>query len=257
MQVFATKLREPRKWHLFVKLKEQKKNEARNFLINNLKQKFMKRLFFSMALFAAAMISLNLCYNGGNNKSVDVREQAVGDYTVSATLYLYDGKTLTELDNNEFDGELPSVGKAELDGDGLKLTADGEVINLVKIAEASDGFTFDVKNMSVTETDEETGEQVTRTLNGFNGYELKSKDGSSVKCNGGFVSSTKTLEFYVEMPEEEKLAIIAMWVMPEDTMNDFMDKLFTGDKDGAYALLRQYSEGYSVVKQLELKSNMI
>lgn len=25
MQIFATKLREPRKWHLFVKLKEQKK----------------------------------------------------------------------------------------------------------------------------------------------------------------------------------------------------------------------------------------
>ena len=42
-----------------------------------------------------------------------------------------------------------------------------------------------------------------------------------------------------------------------EVMNDFMDKLFTGDKDGAYALLRQYSEGYSVVKQLELKSNMI
>lgn len=218
----------------------------------------MKKLFFSMALLAAAMIGFNLFFNGdGDNKNVDVREQAVGDYIVSATLYLYDGKTLKELDNDELGNEVPSVGKAEIDGDGIKLTADGEVINLTKIAEASNGFTFDVKDMSITETDEETGEPYTYTLNGFNGYELKSADGSSVKCDGGFVSSTKTLEFYVEVPEDEALALIAMWVMPEDAMDNFMAKLFTGDNDGAYSLLRQYSEGYSVVKLLELKSNVI
>ena len=217
----------------------------------------MKKVFFSMALIAAAMIGFNLFNNGDDNKNVDVREQAVGDYTVSATLYLYDGKTLKELDADELGDVVPSVGKAELDGDGLKLTADGEVINLTKIAEASNGFTFDVKDMSITETDEDTGESFTYTLNGFNGYELKSDDGGSVKYNGGYVSSTKTLEFYVEMPEDEALAIIAMLVMPEDAMDNFMAKLFTGDDDGAYTLLRQYSEGYSVVKLLELKSNMI
>ena len=193
----------------------------------------MKRLFFSMALLAATMMGFNSCDN--DDKNADVREQAVGDYTVSATLYLYDGKALTELDNEELGEELPLVGKAEIDGDGMKLTAEGVVINLVKIAEASNGFTFDVKEMSVTETDEETGEPLTYVMDGFNGYELKSDDGSSVKYDGGFISSTNTLEFYVEEPEDEALAIIAMMLMPEDVMGDFMAMLFTGDEDGAYA----------------------
>lgn len=208
----------------------------------------MKRLFFSMALFAATMIGFNSCDNGDDDKNVDIREQAVGDYTVSATLYLYDGKTLTELENEG--DEVPPVGKAEIDGDGMKLTADGEVINLVKIAEASNGFTFDVKDMSITETDEDTGEPFTYTLKGFNGYELKSADGSSVKYNGGFISSTKTLEFYVEMPEDQALALIALLAMPEELMEEFMGKLITGDEDGAYAILREYAEGRSVVMKV-------
>lgn len=203
-----------------------------------------------MALFAATMIGFNSCNNDDDNKNGGVREQAVGDYSVTATLYLYDGKTLKELDGDEVDNEVPPVGKAEIDGDGLKLTADGEVINLIKVAETPNGFAFDVKEMSVTETNEETGEPFTYTLNGFNGYELKSDDGSSVKYNGGFVSSTKTLEFYVEMLEDEALAIIAMVLMPEDLMEEFMAKLFIGDEDGAYTLLRQYSEGYSVVMKV-------
>lgn len=209
----------------------------------------MKRLFFSMALFAATMIGFNACDNNDDdNKNVDVREQAVGDYTVSATLYLYDGKTLTELEGEG--DEVPPVGKAEIDGDGLKLTADGEVINLVKIAEASNGFTFDVKDMSITETDEETGEPYTYTLTGFNGYELKAADGSTVKYHGGFVSKTNTLEFYVEMPEDQALALIALLAMPEELMGEFMTKLFAGDEEGAYAILREYAEGRSVVMKV-------
>ncbi|MBO7478543.1 MAG: hypothetical protein J6U04_11515 [Salinivirgaceae bacterium] len=207
----------------------------------------MKRLFFSMALFAATMIGFNSCDND-DDKNVDVREQAVGDYTVSATLYLYDGKTLTELEGG--DDEVPPMGKAEVDGDGMKLTADGEVINLVKIAEASNGFTFDVKDMSITETDEETGEPYTYTLNGFNGYELKSADGNTVKYHGGFISSTKTLEFYVQMPEDQALALIALLALPEDLMGEFMAKLITGDEDGAYAILREFAEGRSVVMKV-------
>ena len=209
----------------------------------------MKRLFFSMALFAATMIGFNSCDNSDDdNKNVDVREQAVGDYTVSATLYLYDGKTLTELEGG--DDEVPPMGKAEIDGDGMKLTADGDVINLVKIAEASNGFTFDVKDMSITETDEETGEPYTYTLNGFNGYELKSADGNTVKYHGGFISSTKTLEFYVQMPEDQALALIALLALPEDLMGEFMAKLITGDEDGAYAILREFAEGRSVVMKV-------
>ena len=207
----------------------------------------MKRLFFSMALFAATMIGFNSCDND-DDKNVDVREQAVGDYTVSATLYLYDGKTLTELEGG--DDEVPPMGKAEIDGDGMKLTADGEVINLVKIAEASNGFTFDVKDMSITETDEETGEPYTYTLNGFNGYELKSADGNTVKYHGGFISLTKTLEFYVQMPEDQALALIALLALPEDLMGEFMAKLITGDEDGAYAILREFAEGRSVVMKV-------
>jgi len=211
----------------------------------------MKKLLFSAALFAATMIGFTSCDKDDDEKSVDVREQAVGDYTVTSTLYMYDGKTLTELKGDEFEEEdVPTAGKAELDGDGMKLTADGDVINIVKIAEASNGFTFDVKEMSITETDEETGEPYTYTLNGFNGYELKAADGSTVKYHGGFIASSKTLEFYVEMRDEEAMAMIAMVLMTEEDLENFMAMLFSGDEEGALALLEQYGAGYSVVMKI-------
>ena len=129
---------------------------------------------------------------------------------------------------------------------GKILTQNGEIVNC---RDCPCGYwaLFVFKSRSYNQ---ETGEPYTYTLNGFNGYELKSADGSSVKYHGGFVSKTNTLEFYVEMPEDEALAIIAMLVMPEDVMEDFMAKLFTGDEEGAYALLEQYGAGYSVVMKV-------
>lgn len=46
MQVFATKSREPRKWHLFVKLKEQKKERGKKFFNQQSKTKIYEEVIF-------------------------------------------------------------------------------------------------------------------------------------------------------------------------------------------------------------------
>ena len=157
----------------------------------------MKKILYSVALLAATMIGFTSC---DEEEKVDVKEQAVGDYTVTSTYYWYDGKALEDM---ELEDDEPAAAKVVLDGDGLKMTCDGDVVSIVKIAEASNGFTFDVKEMSFTE------EGQTYTLKGFNGYELKSSDGKSVSYNGGYISANKTLEFYVELPTADVAKMFA------------------------------------------------
>ena len=135
----------------------------------------MKRIFYSVAILAATMIGFTSCDE--EDEKVDIKEQAVGDYNVTVQYYMYDnsGKELESFGDAD-----KGSGSVAINGDALKLTYDGDAYNLVKIAEASNGFTFDVEDLTATEDGK------TYTLTGYNAYELKSNDGKSTKYNGVF-----------------------------------------------------------------------
>ena len=158
----------------------------------------MKKILYSVALLAATMIGCTSCDE--EEEKVDVRDQAIGNYDVKINYFISDGKT---WDNSDFTPDT-ETGVASIDGDNIKLTIDGENFKLVKIAEASNGFTFDVEDVVCTE------DGTTYTLKGFNGFELVSKkDGKSTKFSGGFFSDTKTLKFYMEMPKDQFSAMLS------------------------------------------------
>lgn len=158
----------------------------------------MKKILYSVALLAATMIGFTSCDE--EEEKVDVRDQAIGNYDVKINYFISDGKT---WDNSDFTPDT-ETGVASIDGDNIKLTIDGENFKLVKIAEASNGFTFDVEDVVCTE------DGTTYTLKGFNGFELVSKkDGKSTKFSGGFFSDTKTLKFYMEMPKDQFSAMLS------------------------------------------------
>ena len=154
----------------------------------------MKRIFYLSALFAVTLVGFSACdeEDEEENKKVDFREQAVGTYDATINFYIADGK---EWDNSGMPEVKHSGIIASIDGNNIKLKLDeGEYLNLVKIAEASNGFTFDVEDCSYDGY----------TFIGFNGYELISKnDGKSTKFNGGFFSDKKTMEFYMECSKEQ------------------------------------------------------
>lgn len=158
----------------------------------------MKKLIYSVAMLAATMIGFTSCEE--EEEKVDVRDQAIGNYNVKINYYISDGKS---WDNSGIDPDT-DTGVASIDGNNIKLTIDGDDFKLVKIAEASNGFTFDVEDAVCTE------DGITYTLKGYNGFELVSKkDGTSTKFSGGFFSDTKTLKFYMEMPKDQFSAMLS------------------------------------------------
>lgn len=165
----------------------------------------MRKLFYSAVLFAATMIAVTSC-DKNNDEKTDIREQAVGDYNVTYTTYISDGNTYELLEKNKE----AVTGTISIDGEGLKLIVNGDIVNMDNIAEASNGFTFDIKNMTFFDD----GKAI--TLNGYNGYELKATDGTKTSHHGGYISDKKTLEFYVTRPKEELLATIAQYLIAND-----------------------------------------
>lgn len=159
----------------------------------------MKRFVYSVALVTAIMFGFSSC-DEDDETSVDVKEQAVGTYNVKVNYYVSNGK---QWDNSDFESGT-DTGNAFIEGDKLKITIDDETYSFVKIAEASNGFTFDVEDYSFVD------EGVTYTFKGLNGIELVSKkDGSSTKFNGAYFSDTKTLMFRFELPKEQFSAMLS------------------------------------------------
>ena len=157
----------------------------------------MKKLIYSAALFAATMIGFTSC---DKDDDADVKSEAVGDCTVKTTFLLYDGAKLSEFSTKEYDA---APGKIVNTNEGLQMQSEGDAISLINITESDNGFTCNVKDILVNDKDEATGETSTYTVTGFNGYEMK--------YNGGYNSSTKTLEFYLDWPmDKESLGYCAL-----------------------------------------------
>ncbi len=136
---------------------------------------------------ATVLVGFSSCNKDDDDKK-NVAEQAVGTYKAITNYYFEENM---KLSNSGMEADT-TVAKVTLDGKNLKVEIDDEVISLVNIKEASNGFTFDVADLTITE------DGVSYTLKGYKGYLL----GDNTGCDGAFISKDNKLEFYFEMPKE-------------------------------------------------------
>ena len=134
-------------------------------------------------------------------EETDVREQAVGNYSYTTTLYIEeDGKLvpfaseLAELaealgeEFNESDFKIKGTATVSKSGDNKILIkedeTDGDQWLLNNIREASNGFIFDVDKTTIDEVE----------FTNYDGYHL---EGETKTYGGGFIAASKKLEFYI------------------------------------------------------------
>ena len=156
-----------------------------------------------------------------------VAAEAVGNYNVTITPVIYNGEKFYEISSETDNG----TAIAALDDKNLTLTVkdeDGDdVYKLQKIAEASNGFTFDVEDFT-------DGDDV---FKGYNAYELKSSDGSSVKYHGGYISATNTLEFYYEAPRKYIEEILTAELLSDEEFIQGLATIYAIDEETADELV--------------------
>lgn len=120
----------------------------------------MKKILYSVALLAATMIGFTSCDE--EEEKPDFRDQAIGEYNVTLKQYYaiensdadeYTLYTMESVMKASGATDCPDLSKQftatlSKDGEGLKLTATSvfsDEWTFVKLAEASNGFTFDIK----------------------------------------------------------------------------------------------------------------
>lgn len=165
----------------------------------------MKKVKFLFAtLLMITMVGFSACNK--DDEESDVREQAVGNYSITTTLYVEEnGKLVSfaselselaealgeELDENDF----KFTGTATVAKDGsnkLLVNVDGDKFFLNNIREATNGFVFDVDATTVDDVE----------FTNYSGYYL---EGETKMYGGGYIAASKKLEFYVYTTMEEVL----------------------------------------------------
>ncbi len=166
-----------------------------------MKIKFILGSFIAMA----CAFSLTSCSDDDDDKKEEpVAQQAVGDYNVTMAYYLYDGETFSNLNLDA----VTSTATVTLNGNDLKLDSGDDIINIVKVAAASNGFTFDVEDWTTDDV----------TFTGYDAYALQSSDGKSVLYNGGYIAASKKLEFYMEMPKEYAESLVEAAMLSDEDL---------------------------------------
>ncbi len=139
-----------------------------------------------VALFALLTFTTFSCKEDDKDdpKPVDVREQAVGKYKGTwETLLLADFETeIFDEQNITF-----KVSKNKDNNASIDITFEGNVIKGVKVAEASNGFSFDIETQTIEDIDED-GEK--EEVEGEEFFEL-----GGTKYHGMFNSKTKEFMF--------------------------------------------------------------
>ena len=165
----------------------------------------MKKVKFLFAtLLMITMVGFSACNK--DDEESDVREQAVGNYSITTTLYVEEnGKLVSfaselselaealgeELDENDF----KFTGTATVAKDGsnkLLVNVDGDKFFLNNIREATNGFVFDVDATTVDDVE----------FTNYSGYYL---EGETKTYGGGYIAASKKLEFYIYSSMEEVL----------------------------------------------------
>ena len=148
----------------------------------------MKRYLFA-ALMATVLVGFSSCKKDDDeDNKKNVAEQAVGTYNVTINYYFEENK---KLSNSGMEAEKTEA-VVSLDGENLKIVIDDETISAVNIKEASNGFTFDVASLTITEDGE------SYTMTGYKGFLL----GDNTGCDGAYIAVNNKLEFYYEIPRE-------------------------------------------------------
>ncbi len=181
----------------------------------------MKKLFYSVALLAATMIGFTSCEE---EEKVDFRDQAIGNYDVTVKQFYSIGETLYTMEAvinatgvECQDLSVTTTATLTKDGDNLIFTENGsdpDVWKFVKIAEAANGFTFDIEDYT-TEIDENGN---TAKFSNYNGYIL-----GSTKYNGAFIGGK--LEFYLKDNGDFEKAIWAPLLNDEQALAAFQEKI--------------------------------
>ena len=188
----------------------------------------MRKLFYTAALFAATMIGFTSC---DKDDEANVKDGAVGDCTVKMTFWMYDGANLTEYTKKTYD---PAPGKIVSTSEGLQMQSDGDAISLINITESANGFTCDVKSIVVNDT------AGSYTVTGFKGYEMK--------YDGGFNSSSKILEFYLDWPmDNESLGYLALNLPENANKLTELAPLIAADDGSAKAKIEEIGAKYKYI----------
>jgi hypothetical protein len=128
---------------------------------------------------------LSACEKDEEEKAKDVRDQAVGiyNYTLSLAFIDEDG-TFIEIEEAEEQGTF-TVKKNDSDNKKIDFFEDGKLVfSGSKIAEASNGFTFDIPEQTF-----ENDDLGTITIAGFDMFEL-----GTTRYNGVFYSADKKIQ---------------------------------------------------------------
>ena len=183
------------------------------------------KFLFAMLLMVTAL-GFTACSD--DEEDTDVRDQAIGNYSVTTTVYVEDeGKLvsfaseLSELGDalgmkfNESDFQVKGTATVSKSGDNKILIkedgADGDQWILNNIREASNGFVFDVDATTVDDV----------KFTNYSGYHL---EGETKTYGGGYISANKKLEFYIYSTMEEVLDA----ALDEETEDALADLLIAG-----------------------------
>jgi hypothetical protein len=141
----------------------------------------MKTKFIVFALLAFVLFN---CSDDDEDK--DIRDQAVGTYNYKTKSYYIENGQLVYT-GSEYD--VTGTVIVSKTSSGFEVKEGGDVLYAgEKVAEASNGFTFDVKTQTVNDPD-----LGSITFEGYDGYSL-----NSVKYNGAYITNDKKLTGYVQ-----------------------------------------------------------
>lgn len=151
----------------------------------------MKKIRFMLAMLLIVATAIGFTSCGDDDEDVDVRDQAVGNYSGKINYYyLVDGALTTVPDVEST--SIPTATVSKEGSQALLLNVDGDLIKLAKVTAASNGFVFDFDgDIKITDDDNEV-----ITLSGYNGFKLTSTDASATSYHGGYINGK--LEFFAQ-----------------------------------------------------------
>lgn len=148
--------------------------------------------FLGMALaMAVSACCMTSCSDDEEDDVVtDVREQAVGSYTSSVTLFVEEDGKLVDITSKIGEDNSLGTSTVTLSGNnGIDLTVDGDKITISKIQGASNGFCGDIEG-----TFEFDGVKV----EGYKGAQISATGSTTEKYDAVFLTATKTLNVYMQ-----------------------------------------------------------
>lgn len=137
------------------------------------------------------------------DKPVDVRDQAVGNYKGKSTLTLIAVAGRDVLSDVKNSNETFTVTANSSNNNSINIESNGSIIKGTKVAQASNGFSFDLEEQTITDN---TGQI---TFKGSDGIDL-----GGTKYDGAYFSSTKTIEFgYVYSAKIRDIPVIGTFTV--------------------------------------------